>query len=261
MTQGLFDQLDEDRWLATQATAGPWSPDAMHGGPVTALVGHVLAATLDVGRLIRCTVDLLGPVPLGELTTEREVVRAGRRSQLGRVVLRAGDRPVATGTGWALAEREVELSPDRPGGAVSMPTLDPPREDGELTEFDPGWEAFNRHIDLQFVDGALNHPGDAAAWVRPRMPLVTGTALDPLARALMAADLSNGISARLPLDRWLYANVDLTVHLRELPEGEWIGLRSETRFGPDGFATATSSLHGAQGAVGSAVQSLFVEAR
>ena len=261
MAQGFFERLDDDRWVATQAAAGPWSPDAMHGGPPTALLGHVLAETLGEGLLARLTVDLLGPVPLGELTTTREVLRRGRRSALGRIGLHAGGRAVATAVGWVLPVRDVELPPDRPGGPVPLPTVPPLTDDAVPMGFDPGWEGYNRHTEVRFVEGDLRSPGDAAAWVRSPLPLVVGEPLDPLARVLLASDLGNGTSARLSLHDWLYANVDLTVQLRELPEGEWVGLRSATRFGPGGVATATSSLHGAQGPVGTALQTLFVDRR
>ena len=58
---------------------------------------------LDAGgdaRIARVAVDLLGPVPLGELRTRARVVRPGRRIQLLESELVAGGRTVARASAW-----------------------------------------------------------------------------------------------------------------------------------------------------------------
>ena len=61
-----------------------------------------------------------------------------------------------------------------------------------------------------------------------RHPLVAGEEPTPLQRVLIAADSGNGISSTLDFRRYLFINVDLTVHLHRLPAGEWVCLDAVT---------------------------------
>ena len=72
--------------------------------------------------------------------------------------------------------------------------------------------------------GGFLEPGPATVWMRMRQPLVAGEEPTPLQRTLVAADVGNGISAALDLRRFLFINVDLTVHLRADAGGR-VGLR------------------------------------
>lgn len=263
-TAAFFEQLDDDRWLALPATTGPWSPEHQHAGPPAALLGTALAHGLPGGRLVRCTFEILRPVPVGVLTTSVEVLRPGRRVAMGRAVLRADGQDVMTVQGWRMREADVGLPPDRPGDAASVADepLAPPSAATPRPFFDVDWDVgYHTAMEVRFVRGGFTEPGDAAAWLRCRIPLVAGTELTPLQRLLVAADTGNGISARLSQGDWLFVNTDLTVHVRELPAGEWVGLDGRTRFGPDGIGLATATVHGAQGPIGTALQSLLVEPR
>src|SRR4051812_46725121 len=63
------------------STAGPWSLEAQHGGPPAALLGRAVEG-LGAGVVGRFTMDLLGPVPVGELGVSASVVRPGRSVSL-----------------------------------------------------------------------------------------------------------------------------------------------------------------------------------
>ena len=82
-------------------TAGPWSLEAQHGGPPAALLGRAGGAR-DAGVVGRVTMDMLGPVPVGELEVSASVVRPGRSVSLAQASLRdvARDRLVATVSAW-----------------------------------------------------------------------------------------------------------------------------------------------------------------
>ena len=73
-------------------------------------------------------------------------------------------------------------------------------------------------------------------------PLVAGEEPTPLQRTLVAADVGNGISAVLDWRRYLFINVDLSVHLERLPEGEWVCVDAVTLPQPSGVGTAESVL-------------------
>ena len=100
--------------------------------------------------------------------------------------------------------------------------------------------------------------GDAAAWARPRIPLVPGETLSGLQRAVLIADSGNGISAALDWDRWSFVNVDLAVHLSRAVRGEWVLLDARTRYEPGGTGLATSELHDVDGAIGAGAQTLVI---
>ena len=67
---------------------------------------------------------------------------------------------------------------------------------------------------------------------------------------MVAADSGNGVSATLDLERYIFINVDLTVHLHRLPQGEWVGLDAVTLPEPEGVGLADSVLHDERGPIG-----------
>jgi hypothetical protein len=71
-------------------------------------------------------------------------------------------------------------------------------------------------------------------------------------------DTANGIAVRADPHRWIFPNVDLTVHLYRQPVGAWVGLDSSAIFGPTGQGLTSSVLHDIYGSVGHANQTLTV---
>lgn len=72
-------QLDGPRLVPTELARGPWSPDALHGGPTAAVVARAAEQHLASGgsgqvawELARVTVELVRPVrPEPRLVTAR----------------------------------------------------------------------------------------------------------------------------------------------------------------------------------------------
>ena len=93
------------------------------------------------------------------------------------------------------------------------------------------------------------------------VPLIPGEQPSPLQRVLAAADSGNGVSAALDWRRFLFINVDLTVHLHRAPEGEWVCLEAVTLPESDGIGMADTRLHDERGPIGRAVQTLLVAER
>jgi hypothetical protein len=91
--------------------------------------------------------------------------------------------------------------------------------------------------------------------------LVEGERPTPLQRLLCAADTGNGISAAIDYTRFLFINVDLTVHIHRLPAGEWVCLDAVTLPEPTGLGMADTRLFDETGAIGRAVQTLLVAER
>jgi hypothetical protein len=93
------------------------------------------------------------------------------------------------------------------------------------------------------------------------VPLIPGEQPSPLQRVLAAADSGNGVSAALDWRRFLFINVDLTVHLHRAPEGEWVCLEAVTLPESNGIGMADTRLHDERGPIGRAVQTLLVAER
>jgi hypothetical protein len=94
-----------------------------------------------------------------------------------------------------------------------------------------------------------------------RQPLVAGEQPSPLQRVLVTADVGNGVSASLDYRRYLFINVDLTVHLERMPVGEWVCVDARTLPQPSGNGTAESVLSDESGRIGRALQTLLVAER
>lgn len=267
----LFEADGPDRWVPTDLARGPWDPRACHGGPVAALLARA-AERVDADgpvawQVARLTIELTRPVPVGqslELTTEIE--RPGRRVSLVAAHLTAGDTEVARvralrirSQSMPLPVDSIEPADDRPGSPEGVPSQRSSR--GPV-----GQRSF--HVDAcehRFVEGGWDHPGPADVWIRLRVPIVAGEKPSGVQRAAAAADFGNGVSTGLPFDRFTFINPDLTVHLLRPPVGEWIGMRSSSRYGLDGESTgaglAESALFDTQGRVGRSLQSLLLEPR
>jgi hypothetical protein len=77
----------------------------------------------------------------------------------------------------------------------------------------------------------------------------------------VAADSGNGVSSALDWRRYLFINVDLSVHLHRLPVGEWVCLDAETFPEANGVGMADTRLLDERGQIGRAAQTLLVAER
>ncbi|MGO9028975.1 MAG: thioesterase family protein [Acidimicrobiales bacterium] len=251
---------DGGSFLPTQLARGPWTPKALHGGTVAALVARTVERCSPEGghQLTRLTLELLRPVPMARLQVTAFLVRPGRKVQLVDAVVESGGVEVA----WARALRiRVGEDEDEVEPTVPEEEAPPPPEDGVVTphSFD-GYRAFhNEGMEIRFVQGRFDEPGPSTAWFRLRCPVVAGEEPSPFQRAAAAGDFGNGIAAELDFTEHVFINPDLTVSLYRQPVGEWICLDARTRFGTPGIGSAESVLWDVEGRVGRAIQSLLVE--
>ena len=86
MADAFYVPLGDGRFSATAHTAGPWSSDAQHFGPPSALLVRALenVETAHPAELARVTVEILGPAPVAELTVRAWIERPGRSVELLR---------------------------------------------------------------------------------------------------------------------------------------------------------------------------------
>lgn len=248
--------FDGDAYLPGPLTVGPWSADAQHGGPVSALLaGAVEDATGDT-QVVRLTVELLRPVPLSPLTLRSDLVRPGRNVQLVEATLHAGETEVARARALRIRRSPMDVPVDRSG-----PPAPPP--EGSVERQAPGVvrTAFVEAVDLRFVKGGWDEEGPVMMWSRLLVPVVEGFAPSPLQRTAAVADFGNGVSRVLDFSTHVFINPDLTVALARVPEGEWILFDVVSRLSGEGFGQAESQIYDPVGPVGRSVQSLLVTER
>jgi hypothetical protein len=255
----LYRRLDERRFESTELTAGPWSNDAQHGGPVAALLVHRFneITTQSPMHLARMTMELHGPVPVAELAVDVDVVRPGKRIQLLSADLRAGERLVASARAWQIEYvPATPRSPDMPP-APPLPDHAPPSIPPEVLG-----AGFHRDsVEWRFTRGDFLSPGASFGWVRLHHNVVDDLPPTPTERAAVAADFGNGFSSYLDPAEYVFINTDLTVHFVAEATSEWIGLESRTLAGDNGAGVAVSTLYDLGGAVGHAAQTLLIQPR
>jgi hypothetical protein len=224
----------------------PWAADMLHGRLLAGLAARELSlhhgeGGLQVGRL---TVDMFRVAPMAPVEVTAERVRDGRRVRAVDVHLCCEGVLVARAAALLLAPGSPPPGTIwGPGGwDVPLPSALPA---GERT---PEAEAMGAP-ELRVLGGGLTGAGPHRAWLREPWPLVDGEPLDPVGRAVIAADVAN------PLSNWGseglgYINADLTVQLVRAPDGEWIGLEVVDHVDEGGISVGACRLHDLRGPIG-----------
>ena len=221
-----------------------------------------------VGRI---TYEILRPVPIARLWVEAAVARPGRSVELIEASLRDEHEELVRARAWRLRRSDVdldgELEWEDDGSAAVLRRGEAPPGPDRTEPFDAGFfptgksVGYHTAVEYRFVAGAFMRPGPATAWLRMLHPLVSGEEPSPLQRVAIAADSGNGISSPLDFRRFVFINVDLTIHLGRLPQGEWICLDSTTIPDAAGIGITDTALYDEAGALGRAAQTLLVEPR
>lgn len=258
MTEAFYVPAGDGRFVPTGHTAGPWSPDAQHFGPPSALLVRALeeVEASHASQLARVTIEILGPAPLQELSVRSWLERPGRSVELLQAELAAGERVVARATAWRIATSDTTAVATAEGPVLPSP------EGLPVSRWPESWHGgYLDAVEWRRVEGALDEPGPATVWGRQRVALVDGEKPSALQRLFVLADSGNGISNFLDPREWWFINSELTVHLRRPPLGEWIGVDAATLVGPNGVGTANTTLHDSDGAIASGAQALLVRPR
>ncbi len=259
----LFEPV-AGRFEAAPQTRGPWDKRMMHGGAPSALLAHTIELLTPGEELAvsRVTIEFLGAVPVGTVSVNAGHAKPGKRFQIVDATLHAaGERAACMARAVRLRREQTPEAQASPAAAGEA--LPPPEACDALPQWDidGGDELFYpAATEIRQARGELGS-GHVAAWIRLRGELLPGVAPSPLARAVAAADFANGLSWILPIDRWMYVNTELTVHLHRDPVGEWIGLDARTAIGPAGIGLSTAALHDLHGPFGVCAESLFVQRR
>lgn len=242
-------------FLSTPATAGPWSLDAQHGSPPSALLTRAMTGSIPPElTLARISVDLLGPVPVGPLSVTVSVLRPGARVRLleARLYDVAAGRDCAVARAWALPAAAVG-----PGAAIP-----PPHQplDGVDRPAPPSWSCgYLDAMEWRWIKGSVLEAGPAVVWMRPRIPLLPDEPLTGTTRLMACVDSASGISAALDPTQWGFLNTDLSVTIVREPVGDWICVEAETTLAPTAVGVATSNVYDELGLVAHTSQTLLVQ--
>jgi hypothetical protein len=268
MSDAYYELIDDadplgEMFRPTDMTISTWTSSIQHAAPVSALLVRAMQRCehRDDTRLSRVVVDLLGGVPLADqIWVRARMERPGKQIELiAAEMLAAGPdgrpRPVAKASGWRFSHLDTGQLVHAPAPPLR------PLEEAKSRNLSEKWDRnFVHSLDWRWLTGVLaDGPGES--WLRPTVDLVKGEEMSQLQRLFAVADTANGIGSRLDITKWTFLNTDLAVHLHRVPDGEWIGIRAETHYGPDGIGTTIGTLFDQVGAVGAIQQSVLVRPR
>jgi hypothetical protein len=245
---------------ATEQAGGPWSPDMLQGSATTALmVREVERLAVTSGFAVRrLTFDLWRPAGLRAFATRTEMLRDGRKAKTMQVRLMDGE--VEIGRCTALLTAQGAESPADPFAKTASADA-PPETGAPPPAFAQQWSRYFQNVSVRLIEGALEKPGPAAAWMRLDVPLVEGEANTPLLQAVQAADFSSGVAQIVDMRQWTFINPEISLYLFRAPEDEWILIRSRTRVGANGAGLTTASLSDRQGPFAEVMQAMTFERR
>jgi hypothetical protein len=256
----------DGRYELGDPARGPWRQDAAHGGaPAGLLVRAIEAHATESGmRLASFQSAFLGPVLLGPIEIETEVLKPGRRQSVVSARLTAASRTLVEARGIMLRRASLDLP-----GEVEVPASDEqampaPEAVGEIEG--GRWGSDGRtsfHQTSNSIRAVAGGPEevrrDGAAWFRLDNPLVPGEEPSPAQRAAAAADFGNGLAHPVPFGDYIFVNCDLNMWLLREPVDEWIGLKAVTEVSANGSGVTRTELHDRRGRFGTAGQSLYVD--
>ncbi len=255
----FYRLLADGSFEATGATAGPWGAHLQHGGPPSALLARAMEAEAGPPsqRLVRLTVEILRPVPVGPLTIAVTTARPGRRVALLEASGVAAGVEVLRARGWKL---EV---PELPGPVLAVRREIPPIPHSSSPFAWPGAyiDGYVSAIEWRPTSGSLSEIGPADVWARPRLPLVEGESTSAFCRAALLADSGSGVGLSFDLRSVFSINVDLTLTMWRDLVGEWVFMSSRTFSDRAGAGMAETDLGDEDGIAGKGLQTIVVAGR
>ena len=259
MSESIFEPAGHDLYVPTEAALGPWTDQALHGGPPAMLMAREIERfqSDDDMFVTRLTFELLRPVARTRLAVRSRLVRAGRKVQLVEASLWREQEEVARATALRIRRATVDVpeSIEPPPHALSE-TI------GEWTgPYGSGPAYHLLGVEIRTAREARGELAPNWAWFRLKLPLVPGEEPSGLVRICAAADFPSGISYIVDPRKITYVNPDLTVYVQRLPVGEWVMVDARTWLARHGAGLAEGTLYDAEARVGRSVQGLLVEPR
>lgn len=251
-----FFRLSGDVFLGNDPARGPWSADACHAGPVTAVVARQLEPIAPLQQLARLSISFVRPVPVAGFRITTEVVRAGRAAST------ATARLMDLGGKLCAKAKSLHLATYDP---VEFPTA--PSSGPEFTEAtDAEWPFpvaphglpfFSSGIEIKLPPGEDTGPGPTTMWMRT-VRIVEAEDATPFQQLCPLADCGNGISRNTDIRENSCVNPDLTIVAFRPPESEWLASQAQSFWEPNGIGMSHAMLYDTKGIVGTALQTLII---
>jgi hypothetical protein len=246
----LFDLVDGS-YVPSPMAVGPWDKRMQNGVAINALVAHAVEQTPSLVPMVtsRLVTDILKPARMAPVKVRTETVREGTRLQLLQVellqddvvVVRASALRVRIGQSPATA---FSVHPVAPEG---LPPLNRRRS------------ALSHISETRLEAGGIDHLGPGLVWSRTWGEIVPGVPISPFVHTAMAADFGSGTSSYVDWREWSYANVDISLHLTRMPQGQWVRVAATTESAGNGMAVVDTRLADEIGEFGHAHQTLFLD--
>ncbi|MFD4443871.1 thioesterase family protein [Nocardia sp. NPDC058519] len=251
-----FQRVGAHRFVPTVHASGAWDTAEQHFSPLGGLIVHEIQRTRTHEQrpplvMSRISFDILGRIAFDEFEITVRTIRPGRTIELVEATVAIAGRDVVSARAWMLSSQDSDSvaggEPDRLPAPESLPSW-------PLTSIWPG--GYIASVDTRPV--GVPQPGRTTAWVHSSVGLVAAESADPLATFIALVDTANGIAVRQEPTKWMFPNLDLTIHLYRQPEGTWTGLDTTVTFGQAGQGLTSTVLHDTHGPVGVAQQILTV---
>jgi len=206
-----------------------------NGGYLLALAARAMAETVERPHPVSVTCHYLAPAKRGPVTVDTTVVRAGRRFATVQARVSA-DKPLAQLLGMF---GDMSLADEPNLLATAVPPLPPVEDCVKIEAGEPG--GFPPDI-LRNIDARI-HPEDTGAYgegasgkaqIRGWFRLPNDQPLDTYT-LLLAVDAFAPTSFNTGLPVGWTPTLELTAHIRGLPEPGWLRCFFSTRFITGGF--------------------------
>ncbi|MFJ6747913.1 thioesterase family protein [Streptomyces sp. NPDC091266] len=276
LRESFYERLDKAKFASNSSTAGPWGPQMQHAGPPSALL--TMQMMNDHPREgfhpARVTFELLGQIPVAELTAETSVLYSTKRTDLLSGTLLCGDKPVAMARMWRYRSAPESLASVRKLGIRHRPL---PFEDS-VAPVEPLVLAYDDSVTPPVPLDMTNHTagymsavewrfasekpfgryGPGQVWARPRIPLVLDETDSPFGRLMTMADSCWSMGRRVEMPKHVAINTEITVHCHRLPEGDWLRLDGSTVTTPGGAGVSHSTMSDREDECAYVLQSMFI---
>lgn len=251
-----FFRAEDDVFHGNDTARGPWSADACHAGPVTAVIARTLEPVAPAQQLVRLSISFVRPVPVAGFRISTEIVRAGRAASTATARLEdLNGKLCAKAKSMHLATYEPVQFPSAPSAGPEFTEA----IDGEwpFPVTSHGQPYFASGIEIKLPPGEDNGPGPTTMWMRT-VGIVEGEESTPFQRLCPLADCGNGISRNTDIRENSCVNPDLTIVVFRQPQSEWLASKAQSFWEPNGIGMSHAMLYDTEGIVGTALQTLIV---
>lgn len=255
-SQAAFFHLEDEVYVGNGPARGPWSAEACHAGPVTAVIARTLEPIAPAQQLVRLSISFVRPVPVAGFRVTTELVRAGRAATTATARLTdLGGKLCAKAKSLHLATYEPVDFPCAPSGGPEFTAAT--AAEWPFPVASHGLPFFASGIEIKLPPGEDNGPGPTTMWMRT-IGIIEGEEPSPFQALCPLADCGNGISRNTDIRENTCVNPDLTLVVFRQPESEWLASAARSFWEPNGIGMSHAMLYDTKGVVGTALQTLII---